>query len=139
MPGFLIIPQVESKEPSLALLDRLADKFATSLLASAIQYLNYTNEQVALVMTVERTIQWSKRAKCFWPLIRTGDISPDSAAGERLDGKAPDSGRMVVTPAYAWLADFEHDKEHDVMEDSRYLYYYDRTITLLWLKEDLED
>jgi hypothetical protein len=109
------------------------------LLASVVQYANYTNEQVALVMTEARKIQWSKKSKTFWPRIRTGEISHDSAAGERLDGKASDTNKMVVTPAYAWLADFEHDKEHDVMEDSRYLDYYDRTITLLWLKEDLED
>jgi hypothetical protein len=32
----------------------------------------------------------------------------DSAAGERLDGRAFDSNGMVNTPAYAWLSDYEY-------------------------------
>jgi hypothetical protein len=28
---------------------------------------------------------------------------------------------------------------HDIMEDSRYLEWDDRTITLLWMKEELEE
>jgi IrrE N-terminal-like domain len=110
-----------------------------SVLASAIQYISYTNEQVALVMSEGRTIQWCKRAKHFWPRVRNGQLSRDSAAGERLDGKASDSKGMVNSPAYAWLSDYEYDRDHDVMEDSRYLEYYYRTITLLWLKDDLEE
>jgi hypothetical protein len=139
MPEFLVTTQAKKTEPSLALLDELAEKFTTSVLASAIQYINYTNEQVALVMSEGWTIQWCKRAKHFWPRVRNGQLSRDSAAGERLDGKASDSERMVNTPAYAWLSDYEYDRDHDVMEDSRYLEYYDRTITLPWLKDDLQE
>jgi IrrE N-terminal-like domain len=139
MPEFLVITMAKKVEPSLALADELAETFTTSVLASAIQYINYTNEQVALVMSKGRTIQWRKHAKNFWPRVRIGQLSPDSAAGERLDGKASDSNGMVVSPAYAWLSDYEYDREHDIMEDSRYLDYYDRTITLVWLKDDLEE
>jgi hypothetical protein len=46
---------------------------------------------------------------------------------------------MVTTPAYAWLSDYEYDKDHDIMEDSPYLDCYDRTITFLWLRDDLEE
>jgi hypothetical protein len=139
MPEFLVTPQVRRMEPSLALADRLAEKFETSVLASAIQYINCSNEQVALVLSEGWTIQWSKRSKNFWPRIRSDQVSRDSAAGERLDGKAPDSDGMVAIPAYAWLSDYEYDKDHDIMEDSRYLDYYDRSITFLWLRDDLEE
>ena len=139
MPEFLVTTKVKKREPSLALVDGLGEKFATSVLAAAIQYINYTNEQVALVLSERWTIQWSKRGKNFWPRIRSGQLSRDSAAGERLDGKASDSNGMVTTPAYAWLSDYEYDKDHDIMEDSRYLDYYDRTITILWLRDDLEE
>jgi hypothetical protein len=46
---------------------------------------------------------------------------------------------MVRARVYAWLADFENDRERDIMEDSRHLDWYDRTVTLLWMKEDLSD
>ena len=139
MPERLLLRATNRKEPSLALLDRVADQFATSLLATAFQYANYTQEQVALVLSAGRTIQWSKPSRTFNYRVRAGELSPDSAAVERIAGKAADCGRMVVTPACAWLTQFEYDNEHDVMEDSRYLDYYDRTVTLLWLKEDLDD
>jgi hypothetical protein len=102
-------------------------------------YVTYTNEQVALVVSHGNQIKWFHRSKEFWPWIRSGNVHSHSAAGVRLAGKAGDTAKMVRTPAYAWLPDFEGDHEHDIMEGSRYLDWYDRTITLLWLKEDLTD
>ena len=46
---------------------------------------------------------------------------------------------MVRSPAYAWLENFNDDSEREVMEDARYIEYYDQFITLLWMKEDLSD
>jgi len=66
-----------------------------------------------------------------------GEVYKHSAAGERLAGKSGDTGRMVRTPAYAWFEGFDYKPDTDIMEDSRYLDYYDRTITLLWHDEDL--
>lgn len=139
MPETLFKPRCVGPLPSLAVLDALARDFGTSLLAAAFQYVTYTNEQVALVVSHGKQIKWFHRSKDFWPWIRPGEVHEHSAAGERLAGIASDSGRMVSSPVYAWLADFETDQEHDVMEDSRYLDWYDRTITLLWLKDDLEE
>jgi hypothetical protein len=139
MPENLLLRTTKGKNPSLSLIDQIADDFATSVIATAVQYVNYTSEQVALVLSEGNNILWAKPARHFNYRIRRGKLSPDSAAGERFAGKAGDSDRMVITPACAWLTEFEYDNKHDVMEDSRYLDYYDRTLTLLWLKEDLED
>jgi hypothetical protein len=139
MPEGLLLRVTQRRDPSLALLDRTADQFRTSVLATAVQYANYTAEQVAIVLSADNMIQWAKPSRNFTYHIRRGELSPDSAAGERIAGKAPDSGRMVATPACAWLTEFEYDNQHDIMEDSRYLEYYDRTLSLVWLKEDLED
>lgn len=137
MPEFLFKPRSRTGTPSLALLDSLKREFQCSLMATAFQYVHYTNEQVALVVSDGDQISWVKRAKDFWPMVRMGKVHPHSAAGERLAGKAPDSGKMVRSPVYAWLVNFEDDREQDIMEDSRLHDYYDRTITLLWMKEDL--
>jgi hypothetical protein len=139
LPEFLFKPRSRGRAPSLALLDGLAHDFSTSMMATAFQYINYTNEQVALVVSHGDQIKWSHRSKDFWPLIRTGSLQPHSGASERLRGKSGDTGKMVRTPVYAWLADFENDTRHDIMEDSRYLDWYDRTITLLWMKDDLDE
>ena len=139
MPEFLFKPQCRGKTPSLKLVDDLAATFHTSTLATVIQYWKYTNEPVSVVLSKG----WNMKSFCpfegGWPRIRYGRIHDHSAAGERLAGKAADPEKMVRTPAYAWLEGFENDTRHDIMEDSRYLDWYDRTISLLWLKFDLED
>lgn len=139
LPEFLFKPRCRGTAPSLALLDSIAHDFCVSTMATAFQYINYTNEQVALVVSQGTQIKWSRRSKDFWAGIRNGDLQPHSGASERIRGKSGDTGKMVRTPVYAWLAGFEEDKRHDIMEDSRYLEWYDRTITLLWMKDDLED
>ncbi len=139
MPEFLFKARCRGPVPSLAVIDKLGADFQTSTMATAFQYVNYTNEQVALVVSEASQIRWFHRAKDFWPRIRTGILQPHSAAGERLAGKDGDTGKMVRAPVYAWLADFENDQERDIMEDSRNLDWYGRTVTLLWMKEDLSD
>jgi hypothetical protein len=39
---------------------------------------------VALVVSHGWEIEWSRKTKEFWPTIKTGRVSKDSAAGERL-------------------------------------------------------
>jgi Zn-dependent peptidase ImmA (M78 family) len=135
LPQDLFVPRIKGKPPSISLVERIADDFKTSCLATAVQYINYTNEAVALVVSLGWDIEWSKKAKDFWPTVKTGRVSKDSAAGERLSGISGDSGKMVLTPAYAWLAGYEKS-EKDIKEDSIYLDYYDRTVTLLWWDDD---
>lgn len=139
MPESLFKPRATKGTPSLAFIDRLAGEFHTSTVATAYQYVNLTFEQIALVMSEAGRVKWAARAKDFWPLVRTGLLSPDSAAGEIHAGKSTDTRKMVRSPAYAWLPKFENDTDHDIKEDSRYLDWYDCIITLLWLEDDLND
>ncbi|MCC7519898.1 MAG: ImmA/IrrE family metallo-endopeptidase [Verrucomicrobiae bacterium] len=139
LPTEMVLPRFTGHEPSIALIEAVASEFRTSRLSTAIQYIRCTNEVVALVVSHGWDIEWSQRTKDFLPRIRTGRVSKDSAAGERLARIRPDSGRMVVTPAYAWLEGFDQNSNKDLKEDSVYLDYYDRTVTLLWLEDDISD
>ena len=139
MPEFLFKPRTTKGDPSLALIDRLAGEFSTSVMATAFQYTSYTLEQVALVVTVGGVIKWSVRSDGFWPYLRSGNVHPHSAAGEIVAGKAGDTKKMERSPACARLPKFESDSDRDIKEDSRYLDWYDCIVTLLWLKDDLND
>lgn len=139
MPEFLFKPLSRKGVPSLSLLDKLATEFGSSLLATAFQYIHYTNEQVALVVSDRHRILWTKKVKDFWPRIQTKRIHPHSAIGEIISGKAGDTKKMVRSPAYAWLENFSDDSEREIMEDTRYIEYYDQFITLLWMKDDLTE
>lgn len=139
LPKDLFVPRIRGKSPSIKLLETVAEEFRTSRLATAVQYIHYTNEVVALVVSHGWNIEWSRKTKEFWPKIKTGRVSKDSAAGEKLAGIRSDSGKMVLTPAYAWLEGFDNSSNKDIKEDSLYLDYYDRTITLLWWDDDDDD
>lgn len=138
MPEFMFESRCVG-EPSISLLDDLATTFRTSVLATAFQYCEYTREPVALVLSEGWQMKSFRPFKEGCPRIRYGEIHRDSAAGERLQGKSADSGGMVRSPAYAWLEGFDERPEKDIMEDSRYLEYYDKTLTLLWQNEPLDD
>lgn len=139
MPDFIFKPFCRGREPSLKLIDEIASEFRTSTLATAFQYCEYTNEPVALVVSQGWEMRSFKPFVDGDPRLRWGRIHQHSAAGERLAGKAPDPGKMVRTPAYAWLEGFDRRPNAEIMEDSRYLEWYDRSLTLLWVDEDLED
>ena len=139
MPEFLFKPRAAKGIPGLALMDRLATEFSTSVMATAFQYVNYTLEQVALVVSERGNIKWSVRSKDFSFPVRTGALSSDSAAGEIFAGKYSNTKKMERTPAYAWLPKFEYDSEPDIKEDSRSLEWYDCIVSLLWLEDDLND
>jgi hypothetical protein len=138
MPKEFIQPYCRGA-PTIAKLEHVADLFQTSLTATAFQYHEYTSEPVAIVLSEG----W--RMKSFLPFgneelprIRFGAVSPNSAAGERLAGSDLDSGKMVRVPANAWLEGFDNRPEINIWEESRYLEYYNKTLTLLWIDEDLE-
>jgi Zn-dependent peptidase ImmA (M78 family) len=138
MPEFLLRPRFVGKPPSMKLMDSLADEFRTSVMATVFQYWEYTNEPLAIVLSEGWEMRSFRPFKDEWPRLRFGSIHEDSAAGERLANKAPDVGRMVRSPAYAWLEGFKDKPNIDIQEDSRYLDYYDRTITLLWIDDPLD-
>lgn len=139
MPEFLFKPRTAKSAPSLSLIDRLAVEFSTSLLATAFQFVGYTYEQTALVLSEAGKIKCAVRSEGFWPMLRTGSLSGDSAAGEIFAGKSGNTNKMEKTPAYAWLPKFANDSERDIREDSRLLEWYDCVVTLLWLEDDLDD
>jgi Zn-dependent peptidase ImmA (M78 family) len=138
MPEFLLRPQFSGIHPSLKLMDSLAEEFRTSVIATVFQYWEYTNEPLAVVLSDGWEMRSFRPFKAGWPRIRFGELHENSAAGERLAEKAPDVGRMVRSPAYAWLEGFDDKREVDIKEDSRYLDYYDRTISLLWIDDPLD-
>jgi hypothetical protein len=140
MPDYLFTPRLKRQSPSFRNLDGLAEEFQASRLSTALQYVHYCHEQVAIVFSRNGAVVWSKASKQFPWRIRHGQLSKDSGAGALAAGNPNETGRMAPTPVYAWLSDFEYDKDHDIMEESRAVPSYDGGIlSLLWAKEDMED
>ena len=139
MPDYLFKPRLKRQAPSFKNLDQLAEDFAASRLSTALQYVHYCHEQVALVFSRNGQIVWSKSARDFPWAIRKGELSKDSGAGALAADNPNETGRMAPTPVYAWLTDFERDRDHDIMEESRVVSAYGGILSLLWAKDDLEE
>lgn len=139
MPDYLFMSRLKRQAPSFRNLDQLAEEFAASRLSTALQYVHYCHEQVALVFSRDGQVVWTKAAKQFSWRIRRGQLSKDSGAGALASANPNETGKMARTPAYAWLSDLEYDRDHDIMEESRALPSYGGILSLLWAKDDLDD
>jgi len=139
MPERLLAPRIKHLSPSLRGMDDLAQEFRTSSLAATVQYLTYTGELCALVITRGQEVAWFRKSSSFQFFLKAqGRPDAYTAVGEILDGKGGDTGGMVPVPAGAWLDRFDRDGKENVYEDSRQIQKYGMIVTLLWAKDDLE-
>src|SRR5262245_12155790 len=70
MPGTAVLHLVGQREPSLALIDQIADSFRTSLTASGYRFAGLTTYAVALVWSSAGRIRWAKRSEEFSGWLR---------------------------------------------------------------------
>jgi len=138
MPERLLSPRLKGIEPGLAAVDKLAADFRTSSLATAVQFVTYTKEPVALVVTIDGKMRWMRRSASFGyfiPLAKPPHVF--TAAGEILSGKNGNTGGMVSVPAGAWLKGFDLKGRDVIMEDVREVRHYGMIVSLLWINEEL--
>jgi Zn-dependent peptidase ImmA (M78 family) len=139
MPERLFKPRLTCREdPSLAFIDALAAEFRTSNLAAGVHFVMHTKEPCALVVSRAGKIEWCRRSRIFDYQVRTGPLDPYSAAGEIHAGKSANTGKMVGTPAGAWLPQFDRDGGENIHEDSRGVPAHGIIVTLLWAKDEWE-
>ena len=138
MPEKLLIPRLKGMEPSLAGIDKLAADFRTSSLATAVQFVTYTKEPVALIVTFDGRMKWMRRSPSFDFFVPLGKPPHGfTAAGEILSGKNGNTDGMVSVPAGAWLKAFDPTGRETIMEDTREVQHYGMMMSLLWVNEEL--
>ncbi len=133
LPEHFFQPLCNEEDPSIAIIENLADQFSTSLTATACRYIEFSEEPVAIVCSEENHIKWvfqSNELKEFGVFINSR---------RKLDIRsiaARSSGRKRVA-ANAWFDEGEFDRDASIIEDSRQLPNYNAVITLLWVDESL--
>jgi hypothetical protein len=129
MPKSLFEPKCDVKEPSLAVVRRLADVFTTTLTATAIRFVDLAPEACAVVWSQNGAIKWAIRGPEFWPWIEFGRrLNSGTYAADAFSGKELPRGPQVV-PAAAWTS----KQGGDVCEDTEWFSGLRATLTLLWL------
>lgn len=136
LPGQLFQPLCDQKDPSLDHIAELAHKFDTSLTATALRYIRFTEEPVALVYTEDQYIKWVGRSTA----LRERQMFIDSRRrlhSTSMAARLSQERRHVH--ADIWFDNKKLDDDARIMEHSWHMPNYNAVLTLLWLDEDTTD
>jgi hypothetical protein len=138
MPGRLFEPKAHGAEPSLSLMEDLAGKFRTSMLAAATQFIHYTREPCALFVTVAGKRAWFRKSQSFGFVLHRDKPHGYSVAGEILKGLCTASDGPLAVPAGAWIEGFDPKLgKEEIMEDAVLYKGLDMIVSLLWVRDEI--
>lgn len=145
LPYRFFAPLCKNQEPSLDYVAHLANDFSTSLTATALRYLNFCEEPVAIVYSHDNRIQWFQGSKDFETIREDLEFFIDVKA--RLDhsslaAKMFQSRNLLSkksrVQASAWFTPGRYEQNATILEHSYFMPTYNATLTLLWIDEDVE-
>lgn len=118
------------------LLSEAAEYFDISLSAAALRYAEIGSHPVAVIMSKDGSVKWSRINKYFtFRFIKNGSkVNNLSYASEFFKGeKIPDEPEEIL--ADAWFPeDFNYKKDYFIYEQNIPMYRYNSVLTLLWEK-----
>jgi hypothetical protein len=127
MPGALIEPHCHPRRPTLDVVKALAERFNTTFTATAIRFVDLTEEACAVAWSENGRIKWSIPGRNFYPAVTFGRaLSGLSHAGDAFRGKQLPKDPELV-PGHAWV-----DGGGDLWEHSTYFRSLGAVLTLLW-------
>lgn len=133
LPDAIFSPYAKNREVTFATVRDLADRFQTSLTATAIRLVELASFPAMIVCTENERRRWFIRGpdvpEILWPRER---LSRNTVAWDLLQGKAMPSGPVDVC-ADGWL---NHPKagRYAIREDSRKI--GDLFLSILWWKDE---
>lgn len=136
MPEEWFCSFTKGKKFNKKLLSDTAEYLGVSLSAIALRYAEIGNHPVAVIMSRDGVVKWSRINKYFtFHFIRNGSkINNLSYAYEFFNGeKISDEPEEIL--ADAWFAeDFNYKKDYFIYEQNIPMYRYNSVLTLLWEK-----
>lgn len=128
--------------PSLDIVAHLADRYTTSLTATARRYTEFCDESVAIVYSRDGMVRWFCASSDFReagyfvePKTR---LSGQTLAGGYFKGTPPPAAARPVL-AENWLNLRKANPLATIIEQSRAMPTYNAVLSLLWVKDDLVD
>jgi Zn-dependent peptidase ImmA (M78 family) len=134
LPRALIEKNCDVKEVNFEPVKVIADKFQTSLTATAIKFVRFCPEMCAVIFSEDSTIKWLYRSNDFWPYIRIGKkLDKRTLAYDFFHGKELAEDPEDID-ASAWI---DSDKLGDLDEVVEHSIAFPRlgcVLTILWIK-----
>jgi len=130
MPTKLFRERLENTVPSMDLIQGLSDEFQTTLTATAIRYVELSEEPCAIVFSTGGCVRWVRRSSDFHYWISPGrKLSPYTCAAEYFE-KGTISRQMETVRLDGWVENVsagDHIREESIPMPS-----FDSVLSLLW-------
>ncbi len=137
IPTRIAQPIVKWLGPSLDTLKKLADRFGTSLSATAWRFCELTNAQCAFVWSSDRKVVWSKTSADFgYSIYSHSEIREGTLACDLFDGVWVSAEPQQV-PANLWLPSYRIRSSAALWEQSMRLTNYDAVLSFLWIDKNI--
>jgi len=135
MPEDLFGARIAGTQPSLDLIQKLADEFQTSLTATAVRYVELREDYCAVVISEKGKVRWWRASKDFedhfW-LDSGKPLSPKTLASAVFAGETPPRKPQRVD-FNAWVTGETELQQDDIVEQVSPINRYDQVISFLWL------
>ncbi len=146
MPKRFFAPLCGEAEPSIELIAKLSKDFSTSLTATALRYLKFCEEQVAIVYSEGSHIRWFQGSPEFESLrddlgffidVRAR-VGPSTTAAKLFEDPNR-SFKSRKIEASCWFTSGRYQENAMVVENSIAMPNFNSVLTLLWVDGDLEE
>jgi len=135
MPSNLFIVQANNKEFSFKTISNLAEHFITSLTATAIRFVDLSDDYFAIVCSEAGKIKWWRGSDFFenkfW-ITPGAPLSTNTIAGSLFYKKQKSEDHEEVD-IKAWCENSSYYESDTFIEESKYFERYNQVITLLRL------
>lgn len=134
LPGALVQKTIGAARPSLPLIEKIAQRFHTSLSAAAWRYCDLVREPCAILWSAEGRIAWSKHSDAFPFSLRKGaPLRNGTLAFRAFRGEPIPKQPQEVSPS-GWMSATDLPEGTKLIEQSKALPAYTSVISLLWLR-----
>ncbi len=136
MPDYLFVERVDGRRPTRAVINDLCDYFGTTFTATALRYVETSNDYYVFVLAENNRVRWWRASDSFgehklW--IDNKTVLPrDSAAASFFRGESvpPDPQPMDLR---AWLGNLPSIESDTIIEQTFPLPAYGQVVSILWL------
>jgi hypothetical protein len=134
VPTRLLTNVLSNGKPCFDLIESLAQKFSTSLTATAYRFVEVTGHACALVWSERGTAKWFVRSEEFGQWIRLRERLDARTLSADCFGSEMALSTQESVPASAWL-EGTLPEDARILEQTRCMPSYSGALTLLWIPE----
>lgn len=140
LPEWFFASLCLESDPSLDLIANLSNRFKVSLTATALRYVEFCEEPVAIVFSQNGYIKWFKASRDFKEMNLFVEVRSRldlSSQASRLFRNRTQSRKSKPVNAEAWLAPGKYRKNARILEQSWLMPKYNAILTLLWVDDEI--